>query len=104
MVYINNVKSSGCYYCNENEVVCIDLHHIDPKTKLFTVNSYSIGMKHTQEEIMKELEKCIPVCANCHRKFHAGLLPKSKSKTRLRLPHSLEVDQLGHQITARLVD
>ena len=77
MTNINNVKSSGCYYCHLNEIICIDLHHIDPTTKLFQINSSAV-QTHTEEEIRKELKKCIPVCKNCHSKYHAGLLPKPK--------------------------
>lgn len=70
--YINNYKSSrGCLRCQEKDAIALDLHHLDPKTKDGDVsnlarNSISIS------SLNKELEKCVVICSNCHRKFHAG--------------------------------
>lgn len=52
--------------------VCLEFHHIiNPKDKEFSpANAYSWGWGI--ERIKKEISKCIVLCANCHRKLHAG--------------------------------
>lgn len=47
-----------------------DFHHLDPKKKDFSItNAFN---NKTFEDIKKEVEKCILLCANCHRIEHAG--------------------------------
>lgn len=78
---INDLKGkSGCYYCKEREPVSLQWHHIDPKTKSFTIGKmlYDVPI----ELILEEIKKCVCVCANCHLKLHNNLLPKPK----IRLP------------------
>ena len=31
----------------------------------------SVGLKFKMERLLKEIENCILVCANCHRDIHA---------------------------------
>lgn len=59
----------SCLICNESDSCCIDFHHVDPTTKSSTIAS----LKHSSLETLKsEMDKCVPLCANCHRKLHAG--------------------------------
>ena len=58
-----------CVRCGETDTSCIVFHHVDPNTKLFCVGDGSLG-KHNKEEIRAEVQKCICLCENCHRKFH----------------------------------
>lgn len=45
-----------------------DFHHVDPSTK-----DYDIFKSVKAFEVIKpELDKCILLCANCHRKEHAN--------------------------------
>jgi hypothetical protein len=68
---INEYKANkGCWHCSENEPCCLDLHHVGNKD--FTV-ALSINRVST-DLIWKEIEKCEVLCANCHRKVHAGKL------------------------------
>lgn len=60
-----------CLICGETEPVCLDFHHIDPNEKDFTISKHRSKSK---ENLMKEIEKCVCVCANCHRKIHAGII------------------------------
>lgn len=46
---------------------CYDFHHIDPSTKSFEIAPRLDG---NFETILKEAEKCIMICANCHRIRH----------------------------------
>lgn len=60
-----------CLICGETEPVCLDFHHIDPNEKDFTIGK---NRNKSKENLMKEIEKCVCVCANCHRKIHAGII------------------------------
>ena len=66
---INKYKSiKGCVSCLEKDPCCLDLHHL--KDKHFSV---SRGIKKSSWlKIKQEVKKCIVICANCHRKYHAG--------------------------------
>lgn len=66
--YKNN-KCQCCGYdkCNE----ALEFHHLNPQEKDFNISDHDI--KLNWNEIKKELDKCILVCANCHREIHAGI-------------------------------
>ena len=75
--YINDYKrSSGCHFCGENEPVALDFHHIDHKKQnVSRMCNSSISL----EAIKIEIEKCVVLCSNCHRKLHAGLISLTSS-------------------------
>jgi len=52
-----------CYFCGTDQN--IELHHIDPSEK----ESHKI-FSWSDERIQDELKKCIPLCQECHIKFH----------------------------------
>lgn len=69
---INSYKECGCLICGEKEFVCLDFHHVDSNQK-----SFDIGKQfHIKaiETIISEIKKCVVLCANCHRKVHAGII------------------------------
>ena len=47
------------------------MHHIDPKTKEFGIGD--TGYTKSWEKIRNEADKCVLVCANCHREIEAGI-------------------------------
>lgn len=51
----------------------IDFHHVDPSTKSFDVSHVHKNGSMTLEEIVCEVEKCVTLCAVCHRLVHMGL-------------------------------
>ena len=70
---IDGVRNAeSCYYCGEDAVEVKDFHHKEGEVKLFDVaNSWrSKGLA----AVAAEIAKCRIVCANCHRKIHAGTL------------------------------
>jgi hypothetical protein len=74
---INEIKQKfGCWFCNESEAACMDFHHVDPRNK---EKEIARMITYRWESIVSELSKCIVVCANCHRKIHAGILDAPQS-------------------------
>lgn len=57
-----------CEHCGGVfDSICYDFHHIDPKTKIFTISEHmDIGI----EKFLIEVRKCQLLCANCHRLIH----------------------------------
>ena len=56
-----------CVKCGCSKYYLIDFHHLNPAEKDFTISDNS----HAKiETLMKEIDKCVPLCANCHREFH----------------------------------
>lgn len=56
-----------CGYCKCNDA--LELHHIDPSKKEFTIQS---RVDISWERTANELKKCILLCANCHRELHSA--------------------------------
>lgn len=69
---VNCYKAAcGCKYCGENEPAVLDFHHVNGD-KEFSIGT-SVGYRN-KEVIFAEIKKCVVVCANCHRRIHAGLI------------------------------
>lgn len=66
--YLTDVKQhSKCQICGEDRWWCLDFHHIRDK-KLPIPELARTGC--SIEELKHEIDKCIIVCANCHRDIH----------------------------------
>lgn len=60
-------QSCGCLKCNEKRIHLLDFHHLDPTQKNFQISQ---GESKGWSRIIKEIEKCILLCKNCHADFH----------------------------------
>jgi len=70
-----NILGAKCVICNYDKCQnALHFHHIDPKTKSFTVSDAFSRKGYTEEEVQAEIKKCILVCANCHAEIHAELI------------------------------
>lgn len=58
----------GCNRCREDRPPCLDFHH-DHDDKSRSV-SQLITHSRPKDEVLREIEKCTVLCANCHRKEH----------------------------------
>lgn len=66
-------KGGQCIICGyKRSVAALDLHHIDPKQKKFGIAGQ--GLTRSWVSVKKEADKCILLCANCHRELHAGIV------------------------------
>ncbi len=64
-------RQRGCGTCDENEPACIDFHHRDGQK---SEQIAEMIVRGCFKRLLLELAKCITLCANCHRKYHAGLI------------------------------
>lgn len=72
MKYLGN----RCFFCGYNRsYAALDFHHIDEGSKKFGLSQD--GLTRSWDKTKEELDKCILVCANCHREIHVGLLQPS---------------------------
>ena len=68
--WFQKLKSTlKCEECGEKHIACLDFHHKDPQQKDLAV-SMCINNGWSRDKILKEIEKCIVICSNCHRKLH----------------------------------
>ncbi len=62
---LNQLKNKPCFDCQGWFEPCqMDWDHLDPNTKLFSVNK---SMTRPLKETLEEIKKCQLVCSNCHR-------------------------------------
>lgn len=72
--FVNGIKmQSGCSLCEESEPVVLDFHHLHSVDKSDSI-SKMIRRRKTISEIQAEIDKCVILCSNCHRKVHAGII------------------------------
>ena len=63
------IKGGKCERCGYDKCPdAFDFHHLDPSKKEFNINGATFP--RSMEKIMVELEKCVMLCANCHREIH----------------------------------
>ena len=68
---IENLVGNTCAKCAKQfPFVCLDLHHVDPTEKDTGVSQM---LTHSWDNIVKEIEKCVVLCACCHRLEHQEL-------------------------------
>lgn len=62
-----------CQICGYDRcVAAMDIHHRDPSLKEFGLAQH--GLTRSWERTRRELDKCVLICANCHREIHAGIM------------------------------
>ncbi|MFA6384778.1 MAG: hypothetical protein WCY10_05350, partial [Candidatus Omnitrophota bacterium] len=65
-------KGGKCELCNYDRCVdALEFHHNDEAGKKFGISEK--GYTRSWDTVKVELDKCILVCANCHRELHARL-------------------------------
>ena len=60
-------KGGKCEICDyDKNISALEFHHINPEEKDFAISAFKCGW----EDMKKELDKCMLVCATCHREIH----------------------------------
>ena len=68
--YLIQQRGGKCEKCGyDKNMSALEFHHLHPEEKEFTKDSRNLE-RHSDEEILKEFDKCILLCANCHAEFH----------------------------------
>jgi len=68
--FVNSIKGEAkCSHCPEDDIACLDFHHIDDKDKDFNIG-LAVNRGVSIETLQKEIDKCEILCSNCHRKLH----------------------------------
>jgi hypothetical protein len=64
-------KNSKCALCGYDRCIySLEFHHIDSDLKKFTIAHAAYQRKWS--EVLDELDKCVLLCANCHREVEYG--------------------------------
>lgn len=65
-------KGGRCEICGYSKCPeALEFHYADSSLKDFGVSEK--GHTRSWEKVREEIEKCVLVCANCHREIHAGI-------------------------------
>jgi hypothetical protein len=79
----------ACTKCGFSHPAAIDFHHTDPSTKKDCV--FNLIDDGRYASAYKEVEKCVALCANCHRIHHhderaLSKKPRKKKKKGAKAP------------------
>lgn len=65
-------KGGKCQICGYDRCVeALEFHHASPTGKDFGISSK--GYTRSWKRVQEELDKCVMLCANCHREAHSKL-------------------------------
>lgn len=69
--YIDYKSHLKCSVCGENHPATLEFHHKDPATKILEIGTMVSSVpKFSKEKILDEINKCLVICSNCHKKLH----------------------------------
>lgn len=80
--FINEAKKECCVCGYIRYKGALEFHHTKPETKLFEIADtvYKKRKSVTDEMLEEEIKKCVVLCSNCHREYHAGMIEIEKFK------------------------
>ncbi len=83
-------KGYHCTICQYNKCLkALEFHHLESDKKDFGISAK--GYTRSWKVIVKELDKCVLLCANCHREVHEGIT---------QLPQVIVVEKQGELLEA----
>lgn len=72
-------KGGKCEICSYSKSIkALEFHHTDPTQKDFAISGG--GKTRSFDKMKVELDKCLMLCANCHREEHERLNIEEKEE------------------------
>lgn len=95
---LKGIHGKVCRKCGYDRCTsAIDFHHVKPEEKEGTIQAYIRQGRFVGAR--KEAGKCILLCSNCHREFHAGFITLEGITP---LPDDTESEETFAQVKKRL--
>lgn len=69
------ILGNACYFCglpyDGTNAPVFEFHHIDPSQKDSGISKMLVNA--SMEAVVREIQKCVLACANCHNRHHGGI-------------------------------
>ena len=90
------VLGNKCACCGYDKCIqALEFHHLNPEEKDF---SFGTNPNRSWQTTRQEIQKCILVCANCHREIHYGLIDNNLLHSSFNEERAKEIDQLVEDV------
>jgi hypothetical protein len=87
---LKELKINGCAICGYNKcITALVFHHVNPEDKKFCINMRNMTDKHVKS-IVKEVQKCILLCMNCHAEVHYKELERNENNIKIKTTKGVE--------------
>lgn len=74
-------KGGKCEICGYNKCIsALEFHHLDPNEKDFSISNSKVL---SFDKCKSEVDKCILVCANCHREIHYNQVLENRKQNEI---------------------
>lgn len=83
--FIQSLGGSKCAICGFDKTPALCFHHKDPAMKSFGISNSKIS-RIKMETLIKEIEKCVLLCHNCHSLVEHGEIICDYDTIRCRVP------------------
>ena len=81
--HLFNLRGGKCEICGyKKNLAAIDFHHSDQSKKEMVLDGRKLS-NSTMNSILLEFEKCVVMCANCHREHHNPIMEIDEVNKRL---------------------
>ena len=67
LLYFEKKLQLKCERCEESHISCLEFHHLDRNAKEYNISAI---IRSSLKKALEEMNKCIVLCSNCHRKEH----------------------------------
>lgn len=69
-IYFIKQLGGCCSKCGyKHNIAALDFHHLNPEEKEFQIDMRKLS-NTSIDKLQKEINKCVLLCANCHRETH----------------------------------
>ena len=69
-IVLDFLTQHPCVDCGIEDIVCLEFHHT--RGKELTISELIFSRRRSLSALRNEIDKCLVVCVNCHRRRHAA--------------------------------